>query len=738
MAGPIKGIEIAISADTSGVTKGLKEVTTESVKTSKNLKTVESLLKLDPHNTELVAEKQKLLAQNIEQTKEKLSKLKAAQDDVKKAFERGEINEEQYISFQGEIVKTENRLKSLESQTNETGSAMDAAGDKTTSFGDKLKNGLGTAAKAAGIAVAAVGTAVAAGAKALTDFSVGGAQYADTILNESEVTGIAADKLQEYKYAAELVDVSTETLTKSMAKNIKSMASAQKGTGATADAYKKLGVSVTNSDGSLRDSEEVYWELIDALGTVENETERDALAMQILGKSAQELNPLINAGSERMAELGQQARDAGAVLSNEALESFGAFDDQLQYLKVNSEAAKNALGTALLPMLTNLSKTGNSLLTEFTKSLTDANGDIGEMAKAVGQMIPKIIDAIMEALPELLSAAETIISSLANALIEQLPTIIAFGIQLIGDLAFGIAEALPELIPTIVDVMLQIVDTLIDNIDMLVDASIAIILALAQGLINALPRLIEKAPVILEKLVTAIVNNAPKLLKAAFELVVMLAKGLIENLPKLLSSGLEMVGSIAKGILNGISNVVAAAGKIVSGIWDALKGLPGKALEWGKDLVSGIANGIKSAKDKVVNAAKGVGEKIKNFLHFSRPDEGPLRDYETWMPDMMKGLAAGIRNNMRYVEREVAALSSAMVPDVSMTAAMPSASMPMTPSAPAQRGIADPFGGSNNFNITVNVGQLSSDYDARRAAEVMAQELARLTNDNNSLIGVRA
>ena len=115
MAGPIKGIEIAISADTSGVTKGLKEVTSESMKTSKNLKSVESLLKLDPHNTELVAQKQKLLAQNIEQTKDKLSKLKAAQDDVKAAFERGEISEEQYIAFQGEIVKTENRLKQLES-----------------------------------------------------------------------------------------------------------------------------------------------------------------------------------------------------------------------------------------------------------------------------------------------------------------------------------------------------------------------------------------------------------------------------------------------------------------------------------------------------------------------------------------------------------------------------------------------------------------------------------------------
>ena len=130
MAGAIKGLDIAISADTTGVTKGLKEVTSESMKTGKNLKTVESLLKLDPHNTELVAQKQKLLAQNIEQTKDKLNKLKAAQDDVKAAFERGEISEEQYIAFQGEIVKTQQRLKSLEGQTKETGDAMDKAGEQ--------------------------------------------------------------------------------------------------------------------------------------------------------------------------------------------------------------------------------------------------------------------------------------------------------------------------------------------------------------------------------------------------------------------------------------------------------------------------------------------------------------------------------------------------------------------------------------------------------------------------------
>ena len=549
-------------------------------------------------------------------------------------------------------------------------------------------------------------------------------------MQESAVTGIATDKLQEYKYAAELVDVSTETLTKSMSKNIKSMSSAAKGTGATAEAYKKLGVSVTNSDGSLRDSQEVYWELIDALGKVDNETERDAMAMQILGKSAQELNPLIEAGSARMAELGQQAHEAGAVLSDEALNSFGAFDDQMQYLKVNAQAAKNALGTALLPMLTNLATTGNSLITDFTKSLVEANGDVGKMADAVGQIIPKIIDAIVQGLPEIMDAAKRIVTSLAQGLIDQLPEIIRVGLDVIKDLAFGIAEALPELVPTIIDIILEIVDTLLDNVDMLVDAAIAIIMGLAQGLINALPRLIEKAPEIVQKLVTAIVNNAPKLIQAAFQLIVMLAKGLIQNLPQLLSAGLQMVGSVASGIVNGIGKVASAAWEIVKSIGSIIGDLPKKALQWGKDMIEGFVNGIKAVKDKVKGAVSGVAEKVKNFLHFSRPDEGPLRDYEKWMPDMMKGLASGIRKNMAYVEREVANLSQAMIPSVNLTAPQ------VTPQtvAPVAQGIGGV--GGNSFNITVNVRQINSDYDVRRAADIMAEELNRLAMDNNSLMGV--
>lgn len=720
MAGGIKGIEIAISADTSGVTKGLKEVTSESMKTSKNLKSVDSLLKLDPKNTELVAEKQKLLATNIEQTKDKLSKLKAAQDDVQKAFERGDISEEQYIAFQGEIVKTENRLKGLEAQTKETGNAMEDAGSKTSSFGDKLKTGLQAGAKAAGVAIAAVSTAVVAGAKALTDFTVAGAQYADSVITDATVTGIATDKLQEYQYAAELIDVSTDTLTKSMTKNISSMKSAAKGTGEAAKAYKTLGVEVTDADGNLRDSQEVYWELIDALGQVENETERDALAMSVLGKGAQELNPLIEAGSERMNELGQQARDAGAVLSDEALNSFGAFDDQLQYLKVNGEAAKRALGTVLLPTLTKLATSGNNLVTKFTKSLADANGDIGKMADAVGDLIPEIINEIVSGLPEILSAAERIVSSLASGIIEQLPMIIEVGLQLINDLALGIAEALPELIPTIVDIVLQIVDTLLDNIDLLVDAAIAIITGLAQGLINALPKLLDKAPVIIEKLISAIIDNLPKIVLLGVDLIVSLAEGLVQNLPKIAEAAWDIVLELIDGIKSYFQMLQQLGQDVVNKIKDGIKNIASQAFEWGADLVSGLIDGIKSKLTAVKDAASVVAGSIKSFLHFSVPDVGPLADYESWMPDFMAGLAAGIEKNKHLVTDAVRSLAGDMV--LSPTANL------------AALGAASGGGLSQVININLSA-TISNDMDIRHVAEKLGQELQTITTQNNAMIG---
>ena len=154
------------------------------------------------------------------------------------------------------------------------------------------------------------------------------ALYADDINTLATQTGVSTDSLQELKYMEDLVDVSLETVTGSMAKNIKSMAKAQKGSASYVAAYKKLGVSVKDANGNLRDSEEVYWDVIGALGNVKNATERDATAMTIFGKSAQNLNPLIAQGSDGIKKLREEAQDMGAVLDKDTLNSLNETNDQ--------------------------------------------------------------------------------------------------------------------------------------------------------------------------------------------------------------------------------------------------------------------------------------------------------------------------------------------------------------------------------------------------------------------------
>lgn len=139
MAKKIDGITIAINADTSGVAAGLKQLTTESVTLSKQLKTVDALLKLDPTNTDLLDTRQKLLADSVETTRKKLEALKAAQEDVKKSVASGKIGTEEYVAFQKELVQTEKRLKDLEGAADDTGKEENQLADSTKDAGNEMQ-----------------------------------------------------------------------------------------------------------------------------------------------------------------------------------------------------------------------------------------------------------------------------------------------------------------------------------------------------------------------------------------------------------------------------------------------------------------------------------------------------------------------------------------------------------------------------------------------------------------------
>ena len=186
----------------------------------------------------------------------------------------------------------DNQLEETNREIDNYGKETDKASKHTIDWhaalgkvGGVLKDGGSVRLKATGVAVAAIGTATVAAVKGIFDLTTGAGQLADELLTTSAQTGISTTSLQEWGYAARFIDVEVETMTGSMAKMIRQLSTAKEGTGASAEAFASLGVSITDSSGQLLNSQDIFFASIDALGQVANETERDALAMQIFGKS---------------------------------------------------------------------------------------------------------------------------------------------------------------------------------------------------------------------------------------------------------------------------------------------------------------------------------------------------------------------------------------------------------------------------------------------------------------------
>lgn len=231
------------------------------------------------------------------------------------------------------------------------------------------------------------------------------------------------------------------------------------------------------------------------------------------------------------------------------------------------------------------------------------NSVLPQLIQSGISMVNSLIQGIVDNLPALIDLAIDLVMQLAGVLIENAPKLIEAGLQIIVQLALGIANALPELIPTLVDTVLTIVETLIDNIDMLVDAAIAIILALAEGLMNALPILIEKLPKIVIKLVDTLVANASKLGEAAIQLIIALGSGLIRAIPTLVKNAPQIITALLKGLTAGLSSFLSIGKGIVEGIW------------------KGISNGFSWIKDKITGWVGDVLGFFKNILGINSPSK---------------------------------------------------------------------------------------------------------------------
>ena len=482
-------------------------------------------------------------------------------------------------------------------------------------------------------AVAVASTAAIAGAVAgLAAASVSAAKYADDILTAATNTRMSTESLQAYKYAAELIDTPLDTMTTSLSRNIKSMNAAREGTGAQAEAYAALGVAVTDGSGSLRDSEKVYWDTIDALGGVTNETERDALAMVLLGKSAADLNSLIAQGSAGFADLTDEAKKNGAVMSGEQLTSLGLLDDALQRFKSTAEAAKNALGLVLMPQLTLLGEEGTNLLGEFSTAILKANGDVSAIGPAAGQVLSGLTGMI----GDLVKQAVPMVLTLVDGIVQQLPSLVQTGVDILVSLMSGIAKALPTLIPSVVKSIVDGILTLTspENLNAILGAGLSLLTGLMTGIITAIPILIDALPKIILNIVEFLVKSIPQIIDAGIKLlmaligalpeiitgivkaipqiIVGITTALVEAIPAIISGGIELFVSLIAELPTIIVEIVKAIPQIITGMVTAFTKPEtiGRLATAGMDLIQGLINGIGSMVGAVVESVQDVANSI--------------------------------------------------------------------------------------------------------------------------------
>lgn len=336
----IAGITIEIDGDTTQLTKALSGVNKDLKNTQDALRDVDNLLKLDPSNVDLLKQKQDLLTRAISDTKSKLDTEKEALAQLKKSDQTDEVKDRQ-AALEREIASTEQSLKGLEKEMKSFGSVSKQQLEATSKkFGDLSQKTRGLSTAAAGLGAAMIGNAVNAG------------KTADEINTLSKQYGVSTDEIQKMNYASDLLDVSTEDMLKSIQKVTKAM-------GSENSALSTLGVRTTNADGSMRDATDVWYDALEALSQVENETERDQLAMELFGKSASDLSGIVDDGGESLKAFGQEAEDAGLILDGDALDSANEFNDSMDRLKRTASGAfleaGAALAEALLPALEKLS-----------------------------------------------------------------------------------------------------------------------------------------------------------------------------------------------------------------------------------------------------------------------------------------------------------------------------------------------------------------------------------------------
>lgn len=388
------------------------------------MRKVQSAYAQNADSVEALSAKNDVLERKISTQTEKIEYLRAALQQSAEKYGEADKRTMQWQTSLNNAEADLNNLnnqfdenkKKIEESSKEMGNLGDVVNGLTSKLGIQLPDSMKSSMNAMGSldasslalagGFAAVAAAIVKVEKAMISMTKESAAFADNIITLSMQTGQSTKQLQEFSYATELIDVSVDTLQGSLTKLTNNMQDTMNGTGNAKASFEALGVSVTNADGSMRSANDVFYETIDALGQVKNETERDAMSMDIFGRSAQDLNPLIIQGSKTLKAYADEAHNVGYVLDDEALSALGAVDDAYQRLQKTQEGVKNQLAVEFAPYLEEFYGDATQGVKDLGKAIKDSGivDAFGMLLETVGDILNPMSDLSGNRVPALTNA----------------------------------------------------------------------------------------------------------------------------------------------------------------------------------------------------------------------------------------------------------------------------------------------------------------------------------------------
>lgn len=413
------------------------------------MRKVQSAYAQNADSVEALSAKNDVLGRKISTQTEKIEYLRAALQQSAEKYGEADKRTMQWQTSLNNAEADLNNLnnqfdenkKKIEESSKEMGNLGDVVNGLTSKLGIQLPDSMKSSMNAMGSldasslalagGFAAVAAAIVKVEKAMISMTKESASFADNIITLSMQTGQTTDQLQEFSYATELIDVSVDTLQGSLTKLTNNMQDTMNGTGNAKASFEALGVSVTNADGSMRSANDVFYETIDALGQVKNETERDAMSMDIFGRSAQDLNPLIIQGSKTLKAYADEAHNMGYVLDDEALSALGAVDDAYQRLQKTQEGVKNQLAVEFAPYLEEFYGDATQGVKDLGKAIKDSGivDAFGMLLETVGDILNPMSDLSNNRVPALTKALQPLakVMALMADAAELLKGVINFG-----------------------------------------------------------------------------------------------------------------------------------------------------------------------------------------------------------------------------------------------------------------------------------------------------------------------